>query len=94
MGLGIDVPGFSGSYGMQTSESHQAGSPQSLTTDLGTFDVVPVTSSGTLSMTGLTDFNTDFTSTIWYAKGVGVVRIESSGAGESAVLDLQSYNIP
>ncbi len=94
MGLSIDLPGISGSYGMQSSESHQAGSPQSLTTDLGTFDVVPVTSTGTLSITGLSDFSTDYTSTVWYAKGVGIVRIESNGAGESAVLDLQSYNIP
>jgi hypothetical protein len=94
MGVGIDVPGLSGSYGMQSSESHQAGTPQTLTTGLGTFDVVPVTSSGTLSMSGLADFDTEFTSTIWYAKGVGVVRIESSSGGESALLDLQSYNVP
>jgi hypothetical protein len=94
LGVGVDIPGLSGSFGVQTTETHQAGSPQTVTTDLGTFDVVPVTSSGTVSMSGLTSFTTDYTSTIYYAEGVGIIRMESTVAGESAALDLQSYNVP
>jgi hypothetical protein len=94
LSLDVNVPGFSG-WSMQSNESSTAGSPQSMSTGVGTFDVIPVTSSGTVTSSGgVGGFSTDFTTTIWYAKGVGVVRIESTAAGQSTVSELQSYSVP
>jgi hypothetical protein len=90
---GTDFSGATGNH--QVSENHQAGVPQSLTTGLGTFDVVPVTSSGTIIGTGGLDYlSLSFNNVVWYAKGVGIVRIENTLEGERVIIDLLSYTIP
>jgi hypothetical protein len=92
--LGVNVPGLGDTFNTQTSEHSTAGPPMSYTTPAGTFDVIPVTSQGTVSTTGLGGFSSDLTTTIYYAKDIGVVHIESSAAGISVTYDLQSYSVP
>jgi hypothetical protein len=95
LSMDFNVPGYSGSYSMQSSESSTVGSPQKMSVAGGSFDVIPVTSSGTVTSSGgLADFSADYTTAVWFAKGVGIVRFESTSAGQSTVSELQSYSVP
>ncbi len=94
IGMGVDIPGFTDTFTSQTTETSTAGSETSVSTAAGTFDAIPVTSTGTVTTTGLGDFSTDFSSTVWYARGIGIVRIESSAAGETVTFELSSYSVP
>jgi hypothetical protein len=95
MSYQIGVEGFSTAFTNTVQETHTAGSPTTLTTGVGTFDAIPVTSSS--SSTTSSDFGSftfGWTSTCWFGYGVGLLRCESSGEGVSSTMELTSYTIP
>jgi hypothetical protein len=89
------IEGFSTSLTTQIQESHTAGAMQSLTTGLGTFDAVPI--STTTTSTSTTDFGSfasSSSSTCWFAHGVGMVSCDSDSEGFSSHSELVSYSVP
>lgn len=92
----MNIPGISGqSFNSTFNETSQAGASTSVTTSAGTFQAIPVTSTGTVSSDNpLAPFTVDIQTTIYLAKGVGIVKMESTAAGSSTNLELSSYSIP
>jgi len=89
------VEGISVDFTAVVDESHTAGDRQTLTTGLGTFDVIPVHTTSTVSSTSdFGSFTTTSESTIWYAEGVGIVRLESSSEGSTYTSELDNYFVP
>lgn len=78
-------------------QDHSFGGTSSVSTSAGTFEAVSVHTSGTntTSLGFAEDTSSSFSSTTWFARDVGIVRMEySTGDGESYSLDLVSYSIP
>lgn len=95
MTYSIGIVGFENAFTTHTTESHSAGSPQTVTVPAGTFQAIPVTTEGTTSTSGeMAIGDSSFTSVVYFAKDVGIVRIESSSEGYSITLDLVSYSVP
>ena len=89
------VEGFSTAFTTQTQESNSAGALQSLTTGLGTFDAIPISTSTTsTSTTEFGSFSSSSTSVCWFARGVGMLSCDSDSAGFSSRTELVSYSIP
>ncbi len=84
--------GISGEVTSTISESHTAGAAQSL----GAYaDVIPVVSNGTYTTTSsFGSSSSSGVSTIYFARGVGIVRMESQFEGGSSTTELVSYNVP
>jgi hypothetical protein len=95
MEIRIEVEGASFVITNEVEESHTAGAIQERTTTAGTFDVIPVTTSGTTttSMPGNSFTNTS-SGTCWFALGVGWLGCEMSSAGETSVSELVGFSIP
>jgi hypothetical protein len=95
MSYEVGVEGFSTAFTSTVQESHSAGSVQELSTAVGTFQAIPVTTNSTSTTTS--DFGTfpvTYTSVCWFGYGVGMLRCETSGEGFSEVTELTSYTIP
>lgn len=95
MTYSIGIADLSSAFSSHTSEQHTVQARQSLSTAAGTFEVIPVASEGTMTFSG--DFvggSSNIETTIYYAQGVGIVRVESSSEGFSLQLDLSDYYIP
>ena len=91
----VGVEGFSTTFTMDVQESHSAGAPGSLSTGVGTFDAIPVTTnSSSTTSSDFGSFTTSSTSTCWFGYGVGLLRCESSGEGFSSTSELVSYTLP
>lgn len=89
------VEGFSTTFTTQIQESHTAGAMQSLTTGLGTFDAIPISTTTTsTSTTDFGSFTSSSSSLCWYARGVGMLSCDSDSEGFSAHSELVSYSIP
>lgn len=90
------VAGVEATMTVDTEQSHTAGEPTSVTVPAGTFEALPVTIEGTTSASGLgmNTGETSFTTTLWFGRDAGIVRIESSGMSGSYTQDLVSYTIP
>ena len=89
------VEGLSMTFSIQTQESHSAGAQQSLTTGLGTFDAIPISSSTSTSSTSeFGSFTSTSTSVCWFARGVGMLSCDSDSEGFSSHSELVSYSVP
>lgn len=89
------VEGLSTSFTTQIQESNSAGASQPLTTGLGTFDAIPI--STTTTSTSTTDFGSfsNTSSTVcWFARGVGMLSCDSNSEGFSSHSELVSYSVP
>jgi hypothetical protein len=79
----------------EVQQSHTAGEQQKMTTSLGSFEVIPVSTTGTTSSTSeFGSFTSSWASTCWFAYGVGWLRCETVSEGVSSVIELVSYSIP
>jgi hypothetical protein len=80
----------------EVEQSHTAGAKEEMTSSLGSFDVIPVTTTGTTtaSSSGFGLFTSNWSSTCWFAYGVGWLRCETVSEGASSVMELVSYSIP
>lgn len=95
MAYSVGIADFESAFSTHTSESHSAGSPQTITTPAGTFEAIPVTTEGTTTTSGQFAMGgSSYTSVVYYAEGVGIVRIESFSEGFGITLDLESYFVP
>lgn len=95
MSYSLGIADLSGAFSSHTVEQHTVQAPQSVSTAAGTFEAIPVVSEGTLELSGeFAGGTTNYTSTIFYAEGVGIVRVESSSEGFSFRLDLVDYYVP
>jgi len=89
------VEGFSTSFTTQIQESHSAGALQSLTTGLGTFDAIPIsTTTNSTSTTDFGSFSSSSSSVCWFARGVGMLSCDSDSEGFSSHSELVSYSVP
>jgi hypothetical protein len=89
------VEGFSTTSTTEVNETHTAGPQETVTMGAGTFDAIPITTNSTSTTTSdFGSFTTSYTSTCWFARGVGLVRCESSSEGFSSVTELVSYSVP
>ena len=76
-------------------ETYTAGELQERTTALGTFEVIPITSIGTVTTTSFGGaFTNTSNSTCWFAVGIGWLGCTTVSAGETSVSELLSYSIP
>ncbi len=93
--MNMTVEGTSFTSTSTSTESHSAGAIQSVSGAAGTFEVLPVTSSGTYTSTSAAGtFTSSSTSVSYFAYGVGLIRTDSTFEGGSASYDLVSYSIP
>ncbi len=89
------VEGFSTSFTTQIQESHSAGAVQSLSTGLGTFDAIPISTTTTSSSTtDFGSFSSASSSVCWFARGVGMLSCDSDSEGFSSHVELVSYSVP
>jgi hypothetical protein len=91
----IEAGGVSMVITSSNQQSHTAGDLQSMTTGLGTFDVLPIFSTGTFTTSSDSGTYTSATQdTLYLAYGIGIIRIESSSDSFSSTTELLSYSIP
>ena len=89
------VEGFSTTFTTQIQETHSAGAVQSLTTGLGTFDAIPLSTATTsTSTTEFGSFSSSYSSVCWFARGVGMLSCDSDSEGFSSHSELVSYFVP
>ncbi len=87
--------GFSLVTTTEVQQSHTAGAAQEVSSSLGTFQVIPVTTTGTTtSSSEFGSFTSTWNSTCLFAYGVGWLRCEHTSEGVSSVTELVSYSIP
>jgi hypothetical protein len=95
MTMNFEVEGTSFSIINEIEETHTAGELQEMTTTAGTFDVIPISTSGT---TTTSSFGSTFTNTsngtCAFAVGVGWLGCNTVAAGETSVSELVSYSVP
>jgi hypothetical protein len=95
MEISIAAEGVSFVITNEVEETHTAGELQGLTNAAGTFEVIPVTTSGTTttSMPG-SSFTNSSSGSCWFALGVGWLGCETVSAGETSTSELLSFSIP
>lgn len=82
-------------FSSHTVQQHTVGELETITTDAGTFEALPVTAEGTITFSGsFGEGSSPIESVIYYAEGVGIVRIETAGEGLGLQMDLTSYSVP
>lgn len=95
MTYSVGIADLSTAFSSHTSEHHTVQAPQSLSTAAGTFEVIPVSSDGTMELSGeFVSGSSSYSTVIYYAEGVGIVRVESSGEGFTFQMDLVDYYVP
>lgn len=95
MSYSMGIADLDSLFTSQTVQQHTVGEPQSITTEAGTFEVLPVTAEGTMTFSGsFGGGETAIDSVIYYAEGVGIVRMDTSGDSLGLRLDLVSYSVP
>jgi len=91
----IGIEGIGVTITTDVSENHTAGDPFDLSTGLGTFIVIPVSSTSSMNSTGdFGDISNSFSSTVYYAQDVGILRVETTTEGATFTTDLVSFSIP
>lgn len=95
MQVTFESEGISFTLTNEVEETYTAGAPEPRTTEAGTFEVIPVSTTGT---TTTTSFGSTFTSsssgTCWFALGVGWTGCVTTSEGETSTSELISYSIP
>jgi hypothetical protein len=95
MTMNFEVEGTSFSIINEIEETHTAGEVQEMTTAAGTFEVIPISTSGT---TTTNSFGRTFTNTsegtCAFAVGVGWLGCNTVSAGETSISELVSYSVP
>lgn len=95
MTYSVGFADLSSAFSSHTSEHHTVGSPTSVTTPAGSFDAIPVVAEGTMEFSGeFFSGTTGYTTTIFYAEGVGIVRVQYSGDEFDFTLNLTDYFVP
>lgn len=94
MSLSADDTSFS--TAMDVTQDYVVSGTESITTPAGTFEALRVDSTGstTIGGLGLPGLAVPVSATLWYAPGVGLVRILSQAEGTDYVTELESYEIP
>jgi hypothetical protein len=94
----MSMPGEAGGMTItsQSSQQFTASGVETQASEAGSFETLRVDGSATftVSFPGLPAINSDSTNTYWLAYGVGMIRSESTAAGESSSAVLVSYSIP
>lgn len=91
----VGIADLSSAFSSHTAEEHTVQPPQTLSTAVGTFEVIPVASTGTMEFTSeFGSGSSSYSTTIYYAEGIGIVRVVSSGEGYSFQIDLVDYYVP
>jgi von Willebrand factor type A domain len=95
MTMSFEVEGVGFEIINDVEETYTAGELQEMTTAAGSFEVIPVSTSGT---TTTSSFGSTFTNssngTCLFAVGVGWLGCTTTAAGETSVSELVSYSIP
>ncbi len=95
MTLSMSSEGVSFEITNDVQETHTAGELQEITTALGTFEVIPITSIGTITTTSFGGaFTNTSNSTCWFAVGIGWLGCNTVSGGETSVSELLSYSFP
>ncbi len=91
------APSHSATAVIQAATTRTIGDPQQLTIAMGTFEVLPVVNSGTVTISitqsqplVATPASDSIQATIYYSYGIGVIRTESHSAGRDSVSELIS----
>lgn len=91
----FEAEGISFEVTNTVEETHTAGEPTEHSTAAGTFEVIPVTNSGTITNSSLGGtFTFDTSGTCWFALGIGWTGCESVSEGETSSSELVGYSIP
>jgi hypothetical protein len=94
----MSMPGEAGGLTVtsQTAQQFTASGVETMESEAGSFETLRVdgTATFTISFPGLPATNSDSSSTYWLAYGVGMIRADSTSAGESSSSVLVSYSIP
>lgn len=95
MQISFESEGIAFTLTNEVEETYTAGPLEQRTTAAGTFEVVPVSTTGS---TTTTTFGSTFTSsssgTCWFAVGVGWTGCVTTSEGETSTSELLSYSIP
>lgn len=91
----FEISGQSFSSTASNSTSYTAVGVETVTVAAGTFEAMRVESTGTTTTEAAgQSFSGTSTSVTWFARGVGMVKVDSSSQGVSTVMELTSYSIP
>jgi hypothetical protein len=95
MTMSFDVEGVSFEIINEVEETHTAGELQEMTTSAGTFEVIPINTSGTTTTTSFANtFTNTSEGTCAFAVGVGWLGCTTVSAGETSISELVSYSVP
>jgi hypothetical protein len=91
----VGVGDFGVNYESHVSETLTAGEAETVTVPAGTFEAVPVQINNTTTSSGdFGTFTTSSSSTVWFAEGVGIVRMVTTAEGASFESQLASFSVP